>query len=90
MQSSKAATACNFTPKAWDKLWTIDIQIGNAQSQQDVHSMLYYLSAAHAKCMCTKYYHYDRGYFSRNRFHYSYDQKRIQQLKPHTFSEALA
>ncbi|MBC7886595.1 MAG: glycoside hydrolase family 65 protein [Ferruginibacter sp.] len=30
--------------KAWDELWTSDIMIeGDAQSQQDVHSMLYHL-----------------------------------------------
>ena len=34
----------NFHNKAWDRLWTSDIIIdGDAQSQQDVHSMLYHL-----------------------------------------------
>ncbi len=34
----------NFHNKAWDSLWTSDIVIdGDAQSQQDVHSMLYHL-----------------------------------------------
>ena len=34
----------NFHNKAWDSLWTSDIIIdGDAQSQQDVHSMLYHL-----------------------------------------------
>ncbi len=34
----------NFHAQAWDKLWESDIQIeGDAQSQQDVHSMLYHL-----------------------------------------------
>ncbi|WP_426588104.1 glycoside hydrolase family 65 protein [Mucilaginibacter sp. R-33] len=33
-----------FHNKAWDDLWTSDIQIeGDEQSQQDVHSMLYHL-----------------------------------------------
>lgn len=33
-----------FHKKAWANLWTSDIQIeGDAQSQQDVHSMLYHL-----------------------------------------------
>jgi trehalose/maltose hydrolase-like predicted phosphorylase len=33
-----------FHNQAWDKLWDSDIQIeGDAQSQQDVHSMLYHL-----------------------------------------------
>ncbi len=33
-----------FHNKAWDSLWTSDIVIdGDAQSQQDVHSMLYHL-----------------------------------------------
>ncbi len=33
-----------FHEKAWKDLWTSDIQIeGNAQAQQDVHSMLYHL-----------------------------------------------
>jgi trehalose/maltose hydrolase-like predicted phosphorylase len=33
-----------FHQKAWDSLWKSDIQIsGDAQSQQDVHSMLYHL-----------------------------------------------
>jgi protein-glucosylgalactosylhydroxylysine glucosidase len=33
-----------FHEKAWNKLWESDIQIeGDAQSQQDVHSMLYHL-----------------------------------------------
>lgn len=33
-----------FHNQAWDKLWESDIQIeGDAQSQQDVHSMLYHL-----------------------------------------------
>jgi len=33
-----------FHRKAWDSLWTSDIRIGgDAQSQQDVHSMLYHL-----------------------------------------------
>lgn len=33
-----------FHNKAWDELWKSDIQIeGDAQSQQDVHSMLYHL-----------------------------------------------
>lgn len=33
-----------FHNKAWDDLWTSDITIeGDAQSQQDVHSMLYHL-----------------------------------------------
>lgn len=36
----------NFHNKAWDSLWTSDIIIdGDAQSQQDVHSMLYHLYA---------------------------------------------
>ncbi|MGN6213454.1 glycoside hydrolase family 65 protein [Parafilimonas sp.] len=36
----------NFHNKAWDSLWTSDIVIdGDAQSQQDVHSMLYHLYA---------------------------------------------
>lgn len=35
-----------FHKKAWDELWKSDIQIeGDAQSQQDVHSMLYHLYA---------------------------------------------
>ena len=34
----------NFHNKAWDELWKSDIIIeGDAQSQQDVHSMLYHL-----------------------------------------------
>ncbi len=34
----------NFHNNAWDSLWTSDIMInGDAQSQQDVHSMLYHL-----------------------------------------------
>ncbi|MDZ4794769.1 MAG: glycoside hydrolase family 65 protein [Bacteroidota bacterium] len=34
----------NFHNKAWDELWKSDITIeGDAQSQQDVHSMLYHL-----------------------------------------------
>ena len=34
----------DFHNKAWDSLWTSDIIIdGDAQSQQDVHSMLYHL-----------------------------------------------
>jgi len=34
----------NFHTKAWDELWKSDIIIeGDAQSQQDVHSMLYHL-----------------------------------------------
>jgi len=34
----------NFHNKAWDDLWKSDITIeGDAQSQQDVHSMLYHL-----------------------------------------------
>ena len=34
----------NFHNKAWDELWRSDIVIeGDAQSQQDVHSMLYHL-----------------------------------------------
>ncbi len=34
----------NFHNKAWDELWTSDIQIeGDDQSQQDIHSMLYHL-----------------------------------------------
>ena len=34
----------NFHNKSWDSLWTSDIVIdGDAQSQQDVHSMLYHL-----------------------------------------------
>ncbi len=34
----------NFHKKAWDELWTSDIIIdGDAQAQQDVHSMLYHL-----------------------------------------------
>jgi trehalose/maltose hydrolase-like predicted phosphorylase len=34
----------NFHTKAWDELWKSDIVIeGDAQSQQDVHSMLYHL-----------------------------------------------
>jgi len=34
----------DFHNKAWDSLWTSDIVIdGDAQSQQDVHSMLYHL-----------------------------------------------
>ena len=33
-----------FHNEAWDKLWTSDIIIdGDAQSQQDVHSMMYHL-----------------------------------------------
>ena len=33
-----------FHKKAWDELWKSDIQIeGDAQAQQDVHSMLYHL-----------------------------------------------
>ena len=33
-----------FHQKAWDQLWTSDIQIeGDTQAQQDVHSMLYHL-----------------------------------------------
>ncbi|MBF9236227.1 glycoside hydrolase family 65 protein [Hymenobacter sp. BT683] len=33
-----------FHAKAWDELWKSDIQIaGDAQAQQDVHSMLYHL-----------------------------------------------
>jgi trehalose/maltose hydrolase-like predicted phosphorylase len=33
-----------FHNKAWDDLWASDIQIeGDAQAQQDVHSMLYHL-----------------------------------------------
>lgn len=36
----------NFHYKAWDSLWTSDIIIdGDAQAQQDVHSMLYHLYA---------------------------------------------
>ena len=36
----------NFHTKAWDELWKSDIVIeGDAQSQQDVHSMLYHLSS---------------------------------------------
>jgi trehalose/maltose hydrolase-like predicted phosphorylase len=36
----------NFHNKAWDSLWTSDIIIdGDAQAQQDVHSMLYHLYA---------------------------------------------
>lgn len=35
-----------FHKKAWDELWKSDIRIeGDAQSQQDVHSMLYHLYA---------------------------------------------
>src|SRR6478736_5872559 len=34
----------NFHNKAWDSLWTSDIVIdGDAQAQQDVHSMMYHL-----------------------------------------------
>lgn len=34
----------NFHNKAWDSLWTSDIIIdGDAQAQQDVHSMMYHL-----------------------------------------------
>ncbi|MDU0369734.1 glycoside hydrolase family 65 protein [Hymenobacter endophyticus] len=34
----------DFHAKAWDELWKSDIQIqGDAQAQQDVHSMLYHL-----------------------------------------------
>ena len=34
----------NFHQKAWDELWKSDIEIaGDAQSQQDIHSMLYHL-----------------------------------------------
>ncbi|WP_262490011.1 hypothetical protein [Hymenobacter sp. AT01-02] len=34
----------SFHAKAWDELWKSDIQIqGDAQAQQDVHSMLYHL-----------------------------------------------
>ncbi|MET4105680.1 glycoside hydrolase family 65 protein [Hymenobacter sp. UYP22] len=34
----------NFHAKAWEELWKSDIQIqGDAQAQQDVHSMLYHL-----------------------------------------------
>jgi len=34
----------NFHNKAWDELWKSDITIeGDAQSQQDVHSMMYHL-----------------------------------------------
>jgi len=34
----------NFHNKAWDELWKSDILIeGDAQSQQDIHSMLYHL-----------------------------------------------
>jgi protein-glucosylgalactosylhydroxylysine glucosidase len=34
----------SFHKKAWQQLWTSDIQIeGDAQAQQDVHSMLYHL-----------------------------------------------
>ncbi len=34
----------SFHKKAWDELWTSDITIdGDAQAQQDVHSMLYHL-----------------------------------------------
>lgn len=34
----------NFHNKAWDELWKSDIQIeGDAQSQQDIHSMMYHL-----------------------------------------------
>lgn len=34
----------NFHNKAWDSLWTSDIIIeGDAQSQQDIHSMMYHL-----------------------------------------------
>jgi protein-glucosylgalactosylhydroxylysine glucosidase len=34
----------NFHTKAWDELWKSDIQIeGDAQSQQDIHSMMYHL-----------------------------------------------
>ncbi len=34
----------NFHTKAWDELWKSDILIeGDAQSQQDIHSMLYHL-----------------------------------------------
>ncbi len=33
-----------FHTKAWDELWKSDIQIdGDAQSQQDIHSMIYHL-----------------------------------------------
>ena len=33
-----------FHQKAWEELWKSDIMIeGDAQSQQDVHSMLYHL-----------------------------------------------
>jgi len=33
-----------FHAKAWDELWTSDVQItGDAQAQQDVHSMMYHL-----------------------------------------------
>ncbi len=33
-----------FHTKAWEKLWTSDIQIeGDNQSQQDIHSMMYHL-----------------------------------------------
>jgi trehalose/maltose hydrolase-like predicted phosphorylase len=36
----------NFHNKAWDELWKSDITIdGDAQAQQDVHSMLYHLYA---------------------------------------------
>ena len=34
----------NFHTKAWEELWKSDIQIeGDAQSQQDIHSMMYHL-----------------------------------------------
>ncbi|GAC1419883.1 MAG: hypothetical protein NVS9B7_27690 [Flavisolibacter sp.] len=34
----------NFHNKAWDELWKSDIRIeGDAQTQQDIHSMLYHL-----------------------------------------------
>jgi len=34
----------NFHTKAWDELWKSDIEIeGDAQSQQDIHSMMYHL-----------------------------------------------
>jgi trehalose/maltose hydrolase-like predicted phosphorylase len=44
MQNSKADRLLQFHKKAWDELWKSDIIIeGDAQSQQDVHSMLYHL-----------------------------------------------
>ena len=34
----------NFHEKAWEEIWKSDIQVeGDAQSQQDIHSMLYHL-----------------------------------------------